>query len=135
MITMYKQLLRGNPDDVRAMVEHLAHGQGHCEYLAETWLRELAIELAACDDLTVSAVRYDGMAGYEVEVTLERAPHLDPIVIGRSRIGGRCQITLERWLPVDGEPDIKVAVDIIHAILTASASHVRPEVIGTSAEQ
>ena len=87
MITVDKQLLRGTPDDVRATVEHLARGQGHREYLAGTWLRELAIKLAACDGLTVSVVRYDDMAGYELEVTLVSAPHLDPIVIGRSRTG------------------------------------------------
>ncbi len=90
MITAHKQLLRGTPDDVRATAEHLARGQGHREYLAGTRLRELAIELAACNGLTVSAVRYDDMAGYELEVTLENAPHLDPVVIGRSRTGTCC---------------------------------------------
>jgi hypothetical protein len=63
------------------------------------------------------------MAGYELEVTLASAPHLDPIVIGRSRPGDHCQITLERWLPIHGEPDIKDAVNAINAILTASARH------------
>ena len=82
MITVHKQLLRGTPDDVRATVEHLARGQDDREYLAGTRLRELAVEPAACNGLTVSAVRYDDMAGYELEVTLENAPHLDPVVIG-----------------------------------------------------
>jgi hypothetical protein len=54
MITVHKQLLRGAPDDVRTTVEHLARGQGYLGYLAGTWLRELAIELAAYDGLTVS---------------------------------------------------------------------------------
>jgi hypothetical protein len=123
MITVHKQLLRGAPDDVRTTVEHLARGQGYLGYLAGTWLRELAIELAAYDGLTVSAVRYDDMAEYELEATLASAPHLDPIVIGRSRTGDQCQITLERWLPINGGPGIKDAVDLIHAILAASASH------------
>ena len=82
MITVHKQVLRGAPDDVRAAVEHLARGQDDREYLAGTRLRELAAELAACDGLAVSAVRYDDMAGYELEVTLENAPHLDSVVIG-----------------------------------------------------
>ena len=122
MIAMHKQLLHGTHDDVRAAVEALARGQEHLEYLAGTWLRELAIELAACDGLTVSAVRYDDMAGYELEVTLARTPHLDPIVIGRNRTGDHCQITLERWLAINGGPRIKDAVALIHAILAASAS-------------
>jgi hypothetical protein len=54
-------------------------------------------------------------------VTLVRAPHHDPVVIGRSRTGDHCQITLELWLPIDGEPGIQDALNAIHAILTASA--------------
>ena len=61
------------------------------------------------------------MAGYELEATLVSAPDHDPIVIGRSRIGDHCQVTLERWLPIDGEPGIEDAVNAIRAILTASA--------------
>ena len=82
---------------------------------------ELAVELAARDGLIVSAVSYDDMAGYELEATLVSAPHHDPIVIGRSRTGERCQVTLERWLLIDGEPGIEDAVNAIRAILAASA--------------
>ena len=121
MMTVRKQLLAGTPDDVRAMVEYLACGQDHLEYLAGTWLRELAVKLAACDGVTVSVVSYDDTAGYELEVTLVSAPHHDPVVIGRSQPGDHCQITLERWLPISGEPGIADAVNIIHAILAASA--------------
>src|SRR5207302_8839261 len=59
--------------------------------------------------------------GYELEVTFVSAPHHDPVVIGRSQTGNRCQITLERWLPVGGEPGIQDAVNAIRAILAASA--------------
>ena len=52
MITVNKQLLSGTPDDVRARVEYLARDQDHLEYLAGTWLRELAVTLAACDGMT-----------------------------------------------------------------------------------
>ena len=121
MITVNKRLLSGTPDEVRATVEHLDCDQDHLEYLAGTWLRELAVKLAGCDGLIVSAVSYDDMAGYELEVTLVSAPHHDPIVIGRSRTGDHCQITLERWLPIDGEPGIEDAVNAIRAILAASA--------------
>ena len=93
---------------------------------AGTWLPELAVELAGCDGLIVSAVSYDDMAGYELEATLVSAPHHDPIVIGRSRTGDHCQVTLERWLPIDGEPGFEDAVNEIRAILAASARPIRP---------
>ena len=125
MITANKWLLSGTADEVRAIVEHLDCDQEHLEYLAGTWLRELA----ARDGLIVSAVSYDGMAGYELEVTLVSAPHHDPILIGRSRTGDHCQVTLERWLPIDGEPSIEDAMNAIRAILTASA---RPDLAGTT---
>ena len=115
-------------------MEYLARDQDHLEYLAGIWLRELAVKLAACDGLTVSAVGYDGTAGYELEVTLVSAPHHDPIVIGRSRPGDRCQITLERWLPIDGEPGIEHAVNTIHAILAASTRPDPARIIDTTAE-
>ncbi len=120
MITANKRLLSGTPYEVQATMEHLARGQDHFEYLAGTWLRALAVKLATSDGLTVFAVSYDDMAGYELEAILVNAPHHDPIVIGRSRTGDHCQITLERWLPIDGEPGIEDAVNAIRAILAAS---------------
>ena len=121
MITANKRLLSRTTDEVRATVEHLDCGQEHLEYLAGAWLSELAVKLATSDGLTVSAVSYDDMAGYELEATLVNAPHHDPIVIGRSRTGDHCQVTLDRWLPIDGEPGIEDAVNTIRAILAASA--------------
>lgn len=135
MITVNKQLLGGPPEDVRAAVEYLARDQDQLEYLAGTWLRELAVRLAACDGITVSAVSYDDTAGYELEVTLVSAPHHHPIVIGRSRTGDQCQITLERWLPIDGEPGIEGAVKTIHAILAASACPNPARIIDATAER
>ena len=134
MITVHKQLLSGTPDDVRATVEYLARDQDHLEYLAGTWLRELAVTLAARDGMTVLAVTYDDTAGYELEVTLVNAPHHDPIVIGRSRDGDHCQITLERWLPINGEPGIERVVNTIHAILAASARPDPARIIDTTTE-
>jgi hypothetical protein len=134
MITVNKRLLSGTPDDVRATVEDLARDQDHLEYLAGTRLRELAVKLAMCDGLGVSVVSYDDTAGYEFEVRMVSAPHHDPIVIGRSRIGDCCQITLERWLPIDGEPGIESAVNTIHAILAASARPNPAGIIDTTAE-
>ena len=54
-------------------MEYLACGQDHIEYLAGTWLRELAVKLAACDAVTASVVSYDDTAAYELEVTLVSA--------------------------------------------------------------
>jgi hypothetical protein len=135
MIVVNKRLLSGTPDDVRATMEYLARNQDHLEYLAGTWLRELAIQLAACDGITVAAVSYDDTAGYELEVTLVSAPHHDPIVIGRSQSGDHCQITLERWLPISGEPEIGDAVKTIHAILAASARPNPARITDTTAER
>jgi hypothetical protein len=134
MITVNKQLLSGTPDEVRTTVEDLAPSQDHFNYLAGSWLRELAIELAAYDGLAVSAVRYDDMAGYELEVALASTPQLDPIVIGRSRTGDHCQVTLDRWLPIDDGPGIKDAVKTIHAILAASVGHEPGMIIDTPSE-
>ena len=134
MITVNKQLLSGTPDDVRTTVEDLARDQDDHEYLAGTWLRELAVKLAAYDGLTVSVVSYDDTAGYELEVTLASAPHHDPIVIGRSQTGDHCQITLERWLRIDSEPGVEDAVNIIHAILAASAHPDPAGIINTTRE-
>ena len=47
MIVVNKRLLSGTPDDVRATVEYLARDQDDHEYLAGTWLRELAVTLAS----------------------------------------------------------------------------------------
>src|SRR5690242_241241 len=134
MITAHKRLLSGTPDEVRATVEHLDCDQEHLEYLAGTWLRELTVELAGCDGLTVSAVSYDDMAGYELKATLVSAPHHDPIVIGRSRTGDYCQVTLERWFPIDGVPGIEDAANAIRAILVASARPDTARTIGATTE-
>jgi hypothetical protein len=133
MITVNKQPLSGTPGDIRAKVEDLARDQDDHEYLAGTWLRELAVKLATSDGLAVSAVSYDDTA-CELEVTLADAPHHDPIVISRSQPGDHCQITFERWLPIGSEPGIEDAVNTIHAILTASARPDPATIIDTTAE-
>jgi len=58
----------------------------------------------------------------------------DPVVIGRSRTGDRCQVTLERWLPIDGEPGIEDAVNTICAIPAASARPDMARTIGATTE-
>jgi hypothetical protein len=119
MITVNKQLLSGTPDDVRQQVEDLASDQNDHEYLAGTRFRELAVQLATCHGLTVSAVTSDDAAVYELEVTLASAPHHGAIVIDRSQPGDHCQMTLERWLPISDEPAVEDAVTTIYAILAA----------------
>jgi hypothetical protein len=133
MTTLNKQLLSGTPDDVRRKVEDLAHDQDDREYLGGTWFRELAVKLATCDGLAVSAVTSDGAKVYELEVTLASAPHHDAIVIDRSQPGDHCQITLERWLPISSEPAVEDAVNTIHAILAASARTDPARTIDTTA--
>lgn len=121
MITMNRQLLSGTPEDIRRTMEDLARDQDDHEYLDGTRFRELAVKLATRDGLTVSAVTSDDGAVYELEVTLASAPHHDAIVIDRSQPGDHCQMTLERWLPISGDPGVEDAVNTIHAILAASA--------------
>ena len=121
MLTVHKQLLSGTPGEIRAQVEDLAREEDHHEYLAGTWFRELAVKLALRDGLTVSAVSYDDETVSELEVILTSAPHDDPIVIDRSQPGDHCHVTLDRLLPISGEPSIEDAVTAIHAILAASA--------------
>ena len=121
MITVNRQLPSGTPDDVRRKLEDLACDQDDHEYLVGTRFRELAVKLAMRGGLAVSAVTSDDGAVYELEVTLASAPRQDAIVIDRGEPGDYCQMTLERWLPISDEPGIQDAVNIIHAILAASA--------------
>jgi hypothetical protein len=43
-------------------------------------------------------------------------------------------VTLERWLPIDGEPGIEDAVNAIRVILTASAGPDPARTIGATTE-
>jgi hypothetical protein len=133
MITINKESLRGSPDDIRAKLEELAHGLDDREYLAGTWLRELAVELACHDGLLVSVAVYED-ASQDFEVTLADVPYCDPILIDRSDPGRHCQVTLERWLPISDQPGIKSAVSLVHSILSASARPDRPATGDTAAE-
>jgi hypothetical protein len=123
MITVLKEPLKGTPDDIQAKLEQLAAGQDHREYLAGTRLRELALKLALHNGLDVSVAVYEG-ASQELEVTLRTAPCLGPILINRSDPGGDCQITLDRWLPIDTQPGIESVVNLIDAILKASVTKI-----------
>jgi hypothetical protein len=133
MAAMNRHLLTGTPDEVRRTREDLACDQDDHEYLDGTRFRELAVKLAARHDLTVSAVTSDDGAVYELEVTLESAPHCEAIVIDRSQPGDHCQMTLERWLPISDEPRVEDAVNAISAILAASARTHQPRTTDTTA--
>jgi hypothetical protein len=132
MITMNRQLLSGTPDEIRRTMEDLARDQDDHEYLDGTRFRELAVKLAARHGLTVSAVTSDDGEVYELEVTLESAPHREAIVIDRSQPGDHCQMTLERWLPISDEQRVEDAVKAISAILTASARTNPPRTTDTT---
>jgi hypothetical protein len=132
MVTMNRHLLSGRPDEVRRTMEDLACDQDDHEYLDGTRFRELAVKLAMRHGLTVSAVTSDDGAVYELEVTLESAPHHEAIVIDRSQPGDHCQITLERWLPISDEPRVEDAVNAISTILAASARTDPPRTIDTT---
>jgi hypothetical protein len=118
MVTLNRHLLSGTPDEVRHTMEDLARDQDDHEYLDGTRFRDLAVKLATRHGLTVSAVTSDDGEVYELEVTLQSAPHHEAIVIDRSQPGDHCQMTLERWLPISDEPRVE---DAVNAILAASA--------------
>jgi hypothetical protein len=119
VITIQKSRLSGSLDDLQRKVEDLARDQGPQEYLAGTRLRELAVALATRADLHVTAVTYaDG--SQELEVVLTDHPSCDAIVIGRDHLGGQCQLTWERWLPIGDQPGIETVVNLIQAVLKAS---------------
>jgi hypothetical protein len=132
MVTLNRHLLSGRPGEVRRTMEDLACDQDDHEYLDGTRFRELAVKLAARHGLTVSAVTSDDGAVYELEVTLQSAPHHEAIVIDRSQPGDHCQMTLERWLPISDEPRVEDAVSAISAILAASARTDPPRTTGTT---
>jgi hypothetical protein len=132
MITMNRHLLSATPDQVRRVMEDFARDQDDHQYLDGTRFRELAVKLAARQDLAVSAVTSDDGAVYELEVTLDSAPHREAIVIDRSQPGDHCQMTLERWLPISDEARVQDAVNAISAILAASASTDPPRTTDTT---
>jgi hypothetical protein len=119
VITIQKFRLSGSLDDLQRKVEELACDQAPHEYLTGTRLRELAVALAMQADLHVSVVTYaDG--SQELEVALTDHPGCDPMVIGRDHLGGQCQLTWERWLPIGNEPGIETVVNLIQAVLNAA---------------
>src|SRR2546421_607173 len=65
-----------------------------------------------------------------------RAPARGAHTLARphGRTGDHCQVTLERWLPIDGEPGIENAVNAIRAILAASARPDPARTIGATTE-
>jgi hypothetical protein len=133
MITVRKKLLGGTPEDIRQTVEDHARDEGVRAYAEGTWFRELAVTLATRDGLAVSLVSYDDSPACELEVILTSAPHCDPVVIDRSQPGDHCQITLDRWLPISGQPAIENTVATIHAILDASAHPDRAPIASATA--
>ena len=108
-------------DDAQARVEQLARVLGPHDYLAGTWLRELAIALVLCSELVVSVVTYDG-GGQELEVRLANASSSDGIVIGRSASGDECQISLDLWIGIKDGSSVEQAVGLALALLYASTS-------------
>ena len=132
MIAMNREPLSGTPGEVRRTMEDLARDQDDHEYLDGTRFRELAVKLAARHGLTVSAVTSDDGAVYELEVTLQSAPHHEAIVIDRSQPGDHCQMTLERWLPISDDPHVEDAVTAISAILAASTRTDPPRSVETT---
>ena len=124
-------LRSGTYDDVHAQVEQLARDLEPHDYLAGTWLRELAIALAQNDELVVSVATYDG-GGQELEVRLANAPSSDGVVIGRGANGDECQISLDLWVGIKDGPSVEQAVGLVQALLRASTSAAQSRNAGES---
>ena len=120
MIIIQKTLLSGTLDALQRKVEETARDQGPHEYIAGTRLRELAVALAMQLDFRVSVVTYEN-GSQELEVILANAPNCDPIMIDRDKLGERCQLTWERWLPIEDQSGIETVVDLIKAVLNVGS--------------
>jgi hypothetical protein len=118
VITIRKALLKGSLDDLQRKVEDLACDQGPQEYITGTRLRELAVALAMQTDLCVSVVTYEDES-QELEVVLTDHPSSGAISIGRDQLGGRCQLSWERWLPINDQPSTETVVSLVQTVLNA----------------
>jgi hypothetical protein len=113
-------LQSGKYDELLVQVEQLTRDLEPHDYLAGTWLRELAILLAMNTDLVVSVVTYD-RGGQELEVRLASAPSSDGLVIGRGATGDQAQISLDLWVGIKDGPSVEQAVGLARALLRACA--------------
>jgi hypothetical protein len=109
-------LRTGTYDDVHTQIEQLARDLDHHDYLAGTWLRELAIALTMNEDLVVSVVTYDH-GGQELEVRLARASTSDGIIIGCGATGDQAQISLDLWVGIKDGPSVEQAVRLVQSLL------------------
>jgi len=108
VITIGKTVLSGSePEQVRDQTEGLAPDR----------LRDLAISLATCPDLTVSVITYaDG--SQELEVLHTGPPHRTEDTIDQRRFAGRPGTTL----PIASPADLHHAVEMVRQTLGATSA-------------
>jgi hypothetical protein len=89
--------------------------------LASAPLRDLAVQLAADADLTVSAITYqDGRQ--ELEVLHTGPPPHDEVTIDCRRFTRQPPAASPRTLPVAGPADLRDALSLVRAILRDAAA-------------
>jgi len=112
MIIISKVVLSGAaPEQVR----------DHARGLAPAPLRDMAAQLAADPDLTVSVITYqDGRQ--ELEVLHTGPPHHDEDTIDRRRFTRQPPAAPARTLPIASPADLRDAVSLIHAMLRDAAT-------------
>ncbi len=112
MITISKVILSGAaPGQIRDQASGLASAP----------LRDLAAELAADPDLTVSVITYqDG--SQELEVLHAGPPHRDENTIDRRRFTRQPSAAPARTFAIAGPADLHDAVNLIRAVLRDAAT-------------
>jgi hypothetical protein len=107
MITIRKAILSGTA---------LEQIRDRASSLASVPLRDLAANLAADRELTVSVITYqDGRE--ELEVLHTGPPHRDENTINRRRFSRQPHSTSSPTLPIASPADLQNAVNLIRAIL------------------
>jgi hypothetical protein len=116
MMPARKDLLSGTPEEVSGILEELSLGMSLREYMGNTQLRSLAVELTKNHDLQVSVITYQNES-QELEVTLAGVTGCDPVMIYRDRSGGVCQITCDLWVKIGTWPEIEKTAEMIGVLL------------------
>ncbi len=111
MITLGKITLSGvTPERIREQASGLASAP----------LRDLAVQLAADTDLTVSVITYED-GRQELEVLHTGPPHHDEATIDCRRFTRPPSAAPARTLPLAGPDDLRDAVSTVRAILRGAA--------------
>lgn len=132
MMQARKDVLSGTPEEVSRILEELSQGMSLHEYMGNTQLHSLAVELAKNHDLQVSVITYENQS-QELEVTLASGSVCDPIMIDRDSSGALGQITCDLWMKIGTWTEIERATEMVAALLSTCARYASSEELRWSA--